>query len=271
MTTSMVAVNGINFQCRVDGENSQAPWIVFSNSIGTEFGIWDAQVTALGNDYRILRYNQRGHGESSAPPGPYNFDMLGDDVAALLDHFEIPACTFVGLSMGAPTAFRLYSQHPARVERLVICDGQAATAPGGAAQWQARVDVARSRGMGLIADETISRWFSADFVASGSADKVRQMLASTPLEGFVSCVNALQNYAFAAVLPKIAVPTLLLVGARDGKMPVAMAAMRELIGGAALVEIPDAGHIPNVEQPAAFNQALIAFLRTTSTRKISTF
>lgn len=249
----------VSIRYRIDGRNG-APWVVFSNSICTDLSLWDDQAAALAADFRVLRYDQRGHGGSSVPSSPCSFDQLGGDVAALLDHLSVATCIFVGLSMGVPTGLELYAKQPQRVERLVLCDGQAATAPGGAAGWEERIEMARRDGMNAFADTTVARWFSSDQVKDGRADVVRRMIATTPFAGFEACARALQNYAYADVLPRITAPTLLIAGKNDGKMPETMARMGDAIAGSRLVEIADAGHIPNIAQPDEFNRALKAFL-----------
>lgn len=249
----------VSIRYAIDGRNG-APWIVFSNSICTDLALWDGQAAALGANFQVLRYDQRGHGGSSVPSEPCTFAQLSDDLAALLDHLGIATCTFVGLSMGVPTGLDLYVRQPQRIERLVFCDGQAATAPGGAAGWEERIEMARREGMDAFAKATAGRWFTADQVEEGRADKVRQMIATTPFGGFEACARALQSYAYADVLPSITVPTLLVVGKDDGKMPETMARMQGAIAGSRLVEIAAAGHIPNIAQPQAFNRALEDFL-----------
>lgn len=249
----------VSIRYRIDGRDG-APWIVFSNSICTDISLWDGQTAALAPNFRVLRYDQRGHGGSSAPSSACTFDQLGDDVGALLDHLGIATCTFVGLSMGVPTGLDLYARQPHRIERLVLCDGQAATAPGGAAGWDERIDMARRDGMDAFADATVARWFSSGQVKEGRADSVRRMIATTPFAGFEACARALQNYAYADVLPRITAPALLIAGRDDGKMPETMRRMRDTISGAQFVEIAAAGHIPNIAQPDQFNRALEAFL-----------
>lgn len=257
--TGTLALDDVSIDYRVDGRDG-APWIVFSNSIATNLSLWDDQASMLSPHFRILRYDQRGHGRSSVPHEACTFPQLGADAAALMDHLGIETCTFLGLSMGVPTGLHLYTQHPQRIERLVFCDGQAATAPGGARGWEERIELARREGMDAFANATISRWFASEFVASGGADGVRRMIAATPFEGFQACARALQDYDYADVLKTIRVPTLLLVGQDDGKMPETMARMRDGITDAQLTEIPMAGHIPNVAQPTLFEGALTAFL-----------
>lgn len=253
-----VEIDGLGFRCRVDGD--RGPWVVFSNSLVTDLTVWDAQVAALAGRFRVLRYDQRGHGGTGVPEGGCDFVRLGDDLLALLDRFAVERCTLVGLSMGVPTCLRVVEAAPQRVERLVLCDGQAATAAAGAATWQERIDAARAGGMQAVADATVARWFAPGFVSSGRAETVRRMIAGTPLAGYVACATALQRFDFADVLPGIRVPTLLVAGANDGALPATMARMAEAIPGAAFVEIPGAGHIPNVEQAETFNRVLLDFL-----------
>lgn len=257
---TIVEVDGLGLRCRIDGNDPSLPWVAFSNSLGTTLEVWDAQAAALAGRFRVLRYDQRGHGDSAVPADACDFRRLGDDLLALLDRFGIERCTLVGLSMGVPTALRVVEAQPQRVERLVLCDGQAATAAGGGDVWEQRIGQLRSDGMAAFAEATVSRWFSPEFVATGGADRVRGMLAATPPDGLVACIRALQGYDFAHVPPTLRVPTLLLVGARDGALPASMARLAGGIAGATLVEIANAGHIPNVEQPEAFNAALLAFL-----------
>jgi len=259
-----VTLNGLRFSCRYDGAGERAPWLVFSNSLATDLTVWDGQVEALAGRFHILRYDQRGHGGTEVPSKPCGLADLGADARALLDRFEVRKCTFIGLSMGVPTALQLVADCPDRIERLVLCDGQAETAVHGARAWEERIALAREGGMERVADATLARWFGADFTAAGKAEAVRRMIAATPLEGYIGGARALQDYGYAPVLPKIAVPTLLIVGARDGAMPATMQQMSRKIPGGRLLEIPDAGHIPNVEQRAQFNRALTDFLAETS-------
>lgn len=260
--TEAVRHDGLTFRCQVDGTSGE--WIVFSNSIVTDLSIWDSQVEALKDRYRILRYDQRGHGGTDVPPGPCTFDQLGGDARALMDHFGVDRCTFVGLSMGVPTTLSVYASQPERIRRLVLCDGQAATAATGAATWQERIVHAETEGMEAVADATVARWFAPAFAEKGGADRVRRGIAAMQAAGFAACARALQNYQFAHVLETIAVPTLLIAGANDGGMPAGMRKLSERIAGSRFVEIPDAGHIPNVENAAAFNRALMAFLAETA-------
>lgn len=251
----------LSFRCRVDGPGGSAPWVVFSNSLVTDLTVWDAQVEALKARFNILRYDQRGHGGTTVPKEPCNFDELGSDAVALIDHFGISKCIFVGLSMGVPTALYVYRNRPELIERLVLCDGQAATAATGSGMWQQRIDEARAGGMAAVADEVAGRWFSEAFRAKGGDEKAKAVIASMELEGYVACARALQRYDFSDVIGTIKIPVLFMAGANDGNMPVSMQSLADTIPGAEFRVIPDAGHIPNYEQPETFNSHLLKFLQ----------
>ncbi|WP_020656685.1 alpha/beta fold hydrolase [Massilia niastensis] len=248
--------------CRIDGREG-APWLVFSNSHATNFGMWEEQVSHLAGDYSILRYDQRGHGATPADPGQaWTFDALADDVVRLLDALAIGRATLVGVSMGAVTVLRCAARHGARVERVIACDGQWAAPAAAAAAWQERIDLVGREGMAAIAEPTVARWFTPGF--GERAPQARQgmaaMIAATPLAGYVGCARAMQAYDFSADYPRLGMPVRYLVGAEDGALPAVMERMRQATPGATLVRIPGAGHLPNIEQPRAFNQALSAAL-----------
>jgi 3-oxoadipate enol-lactonase len=262
VTEYFVQHDGIRFRCRIDGSVG-LPWMVFSNSLVTDLTIWDPQVTAFAGRYRILRYDQRGHGGTDVPSKPATIVQLAEDASALMTHFGVTDAVFVGVSMGAATGFCLAPRLPDQIARLVASDGQAATAPGGAKSWQDRIDAAVNRGSEALADATVARWFSAKSRAEASPAilEIRAMVARMKLDGFVACARALQNYDFGTTLAAIKQPTLLIAGAEDGAMPRTMRALAELIPNSRFVEIADAGHIPGFERPEAFNAALEQFLR----------
>ncbi len=262
--TLSLRVNGLLFRCRLDGPEG-APWMVFSNSLVTDLTVWDEQVAAFGDRFRILRYDQRGHGGTEVPPGPTNLDQLTEDAAALMAAFGITGAVFAGVSMGAATALCLAARHPALVNAVIASDGQAGTAPGGAETWQQRIDFVRENGMEAFAEATVKRWFSPASLAAGhpAMARIRAMVAATPEAGFVACARALQAYDVRAEMPGLRQPVLLIAGAADGAMPKTMRGLAEVIPEAQFVEIPDAGHIPCLEAPGPFNAAMRDFLERT--------
>ncbi len=179
-----------------------------------------------------------------------------------MDAASVARAIYVGLSMGVPTGLSAHAVAAERFSALVFSDGQARTAPGGAAAWAERIEVARGSGMEAFATATSARWLT-----SGSSPDLRErlnrMIAATPLEGFAACATALMDYDYAAELWRIAVPTLLIAGAEDGAMPEGMArTLKPAIAGARMEIIDGAGHVPCFERPEAFNAVLSGFLET---------
>ena len=255
-----VRVDGAELHCRIDGPGEDAPWCVFSNSLVTDLRVWDAQVRAIGDRYRVLRYDQRGHGRSSVPPAPLDFSVLGSDVLALLDHFSIERTAFVGLSMGVPTGLAAHARDASRFSRLVFVDGMAKTAPTGAASWEERIVFASAEGMARFAEATIRRWLQPGMRDGERGRTLAGMIAATPLDGFVQSARALQDYDYADEIARIRCPLFAIAGAEDGAMPQTMDKVFGDVAARAVIRIAEAGHIPNFEQPDAFNAALTACL-----------
>src|SRR5260370_32603789 len=167
-------VNGISINFEIDGPES-APWLVLSNSLMTNLSMWDDQVAELKKSFRIVRYDQRGHGGTQATEGPYSFDLLVADVVALLDALSIKRAHFAGISMGGMTALFLAQRHPDRFDRIAACDCGPASTPASAQQWSERIDIATQKGMEGLVDVTVNRWFPPEFVSTKAPvlDKVR--------------------------------------------------------------------------------------------------
>ena len=255
-----IKANGISFNCQVDGREG-APWVVFSNSLMTNLSMWDEQAAALKNTFRILRYDQRGHGGTDAPAGPYSFDLLTADVVSLFDAFGIARAHFVGLSMGGMTGVALCEQHPARLDRAIACDCGPASTPQSAQQWEERIVLAKEKGMEALVEPTVGRWFVPEFLVSNkpAADKVRTMIRTTPLNGFVGCAQALSNFDLRPGLAQIRTPIRFLSGDKDAALA-GTKALNAGVPGSTLIEIPNAGHIANIENPSAFTPAIQKFL-----------
>jgi 3-oxoadipate enol-lactonase len=253
-------VNGISINFEIDGPEG-APWLVLSNSLLTNLSMWDDQVAALESSFRILRYDQRGHGGTQATEGSYSFDLLVADIIALLDMLGIERTHFCGLSMGGMTALFLAQRHPERFDRIIACDCGPASTPASAQQWKERIEIAAKDGIEALVEPTVNRWFPPDFVAAKPPvlDKVRQMIRSTPIAGFTGCAQALSDYDLRPGLAGIDRRTLLIVGTKDATLA-GIRQIKEAVPGAALVELEGAGHISNVEQPAAFTGAVRDFL-----------
>ena len=255
-----VKANGLTFNYQVDGKQG-APWVVFSNSLLTNLSMWDDQAAVLSDEFRILRYDQRGHGGTDAQPDLYGFDALASDVIALYDALQIDRAHVVGLSMGGMTAVALAAKHPERVDRLVACDCGPASTPQSAQQWTERIALAREQGMEALVEPTVGRWFRDEFVAANpqAVDRIRQMIRTTPVNGFIGGAAALSHFDLRPGLAGIKAPVQFVCGANDAVLR-GTRALHAGVEGSRFVEIPDCGHISNVEQPRVFTKALRDFL-----------
>jgi 3-oxoadipate enol-lactonase len=258
-----VTVNGIQINYRIDGPEG-APWLTMSNSLATTHRMWDPQIEAFTRQYRVLRYDKRGHGETEVAPGPYSFELLADDVLALLDALQIQRTHFVGLSMGGMTGMTMALRRPAVLRSLVLCDTTSRDPLGDPALWQARIDAVNAGGsMEPLVDSTLARFLTKDTITRRPevTDAVRAMVRSTPVAGYVACCQAISKLALTERLPEIGVPTQIVVGADDPATTVDMSrVINRGIAGSELVILKDAAHLSNMEQPEAFNQAVLGFL-----------
>lgn len=240
-----------------------APWLVLSNSLGATRAMWADQIALFSATYRVLAYDTRGHGASDAPPGPYSFHDLVDDVVALMDQAEAPTASFVGLSLGGMTGLGLALDHPDRLEKLVCCDARADAPPAFVKGWDDRLAAIESGGLAAILAGTMERWF-VDEWRTANPERLARFEAdflATSLTGYHGCVAALKTLDFAERLPDMKVPTLFVVGAKDmGAPPPAMRAMADATPGARFAEIPDAAHLPNIDARDAFDRVVGEFL-----------
>jgi 3-oxoadipate enol-lactonase/4-carboxymuconolactone decarboxylase len=242
----------------LDGPES-APVVLFGSSLGTTHAMWDVQASALAGEYRVLRYDHRGHGGSPVPPGPYTVDDLTDDVLALLDELDIERVTFVGLSLGGSVAMTLALRAPERIERLVLCC--TAMQFGPPETWQERAATVRAEGVQAVADAALERWLTPE-APEPLRERLRAMLVSIPREGYASCAEALGSFDLRGRLGGIRIPTLCVAGDGDpATPPEALQAIADEIPGARLRVIANARHIAVAERPEAFNPLLLAFLR----------
>lgn len=238
-----------------------APVLVLANSLGTTSGMWEDQVAALSQRFLVVRYDHRGHGRSSATPGPYSMALLGGDCLAVLDDLGAARASLVGLSIGGAVAMWVAGHAPDRVERLVLCCTAPAFPPP--EQWVERAALVRQRGVAQLLDPLMGRWFTASFDDRGGAvrQRVDAMLKSVDPEGYAGCCEALSLMDQTADLAAITAPTLVIGGAADPVVPPAAAAdLSTRIAGAALLVLSGAAHLANIEQPTRFNEAVISHL-----------
>jgi 3-oxoadipate enol-lactonase len=256
-----IKANGLNFNYTIDGPEG-APCLVFSNSLATTVAMWDDQAAVLKGKYRVLRYDQRGHGGTDAPAGRYAFDTLIADAVALMDALGIRRANFAGLSMGGATALGLAQQHPDRVDSIIVCDSACMSTPQSSQQWEERIVVAQKEGMEALVEPTMARWFPPETLAKNPPHlaKVRAMIRATPVNGFIGCSAALGDHNYNAKVASVKCPTLFVVGEKDGAAPAAMKEMQTRLPGSHYVELAGAGHISNMDRPAEFTRAIEEFL-----------
>jgi 3-oxoadipate enol-lactonase len=239
----------------------RAPVLLFSNSLGTNFAMWDPQMPELSRAFRILRYDMRGHGRSQVPPGPYTIPQLAADVIHLLDALSVDKVDFCGLSMSGMIGMELAFHAPHRLRNVIICN----TAPklGTPAAWNTRIQNVQTGGMKSIADAVIERWFTPEFRASAPApvESTRQMLLRTPPEGYAASCAAVRDMDATDTIFDIKVPTLVIHGTRDPvTAPDDGEKMAAAIPGAQLANLP-AAHLSNIEAASAFTMAVAKFLQ----------
>lgn len=243
---------------RVDGD--AGPWVVFCNSLGTDLHMWDAQVEALSTRFRVLRYDRRGHGQSTAAPGPYTLADLGGDVLALMDALEIERAHFCGLSIGGLVGQWLGIHAPERIERLVVC--ATAVKIGTAESWNQRIALVQGRGLTPLLGATADRWFTPDFIAA-NPDVVEDILArfaAVSAEGYAGCCAALAGADLRAQINRIGVPVLAISGDDDPVCtPDDLQAIADGVADGQHVSLPGR-HIVNIESAEAFSAALADFL-----------
>ncbi len=251
-----VRVGAVDLAARIDGDGAK-PWIVLSNSLASNYNMWDEQVGALSRTHRILRYDARGHGRSAAPPGPYDFRDLVGDLLGLLDHLKIDKADLLGLSLGGMTMLGIAIEHPKRVNRVICCDARSDAVPPFIASWDARVaSIREAGGMRGVVDFTLERWFTPAFRERKpeTVRAIEAMILGTDPEGYIACTAALKKLDYKRSLGKIAAPALFVCGAQDqAAQPAVMREMAQLTPGAAYAEVDPGAHICNVENPERFN------------------
>lgn len=249
----------------VDGP-ADAPVVLLAGSLGSTLEMWDPQVPALAERFRVVRYDGRGHGRSPVPAGPYSIEDLVDDAVALLDRLGVATASVVGLSLGGMIALRLAAREPHRVERLAVLCTSAQLGPASA--WSERADTVRREGAAAVAPAVVDRWFTAALrvEAPDVVERMRSMVAATPAEGYAGCCEAIAGMDLRDDLPNVSAPTLAIAGADDPATPPEhLSAIVAAVPGARLVVLPRAAHLASWEQADAVNAALLVHLSAART------
>jgi 3-oxoadipate enol-lactonase len=244
---------------QLDGPASAAT-LVLSNSLGTNLSLWEPQLPVFARDCRVLRYDSRGHGQTSATPGEYSIELLARDVVQLLDALKLDRVHFCGLSIGGMTGMWLAANATARLNKLVLCN----TAPriGNADGWNARIKAVREGATKAVSESVIDRWFTPDFRATDPVvvAKAKAMIESTSTDGYTGSCAAVRDFDFWAKVGEIKAPTLVIAGTHDAAvLPADAQKLAHAISGARYTEL-SAAHISNIEDAARFTAEVSAFL-----------
>ena len=260
-------VNNVVLHYQDTGGDS-LPVIVFSNSLGTDFRIWDEVAAKLAQNYRIIRYDKRGHGLSEATPAPYTMVDHVDDLAALLNHLKVEHAVIVGLSVGGMIAQGLAALHPDLVSALVLCD--TAHKIGTDEMWNQRIDAINAGGIPALADGIMERWFTPSFRSPENAAYAGYlaMLNRTTVEGYTGTCAALRDADLTESTRALTIPALCMVGAQDGSTPPDLVkSLAGLITSSRFEIVEDAGHLPCIEQPEKTAALIQGFLDTVMTAR----
>jgi 3-oxoadipate enol-lactonase len=256
-----VSIGGVTLHHRIIEAAGTSRPIIFINSLGTDFRIWDDIVARLGGEMPMLVYDKRGHGLSDIGAGVRSIDDHADDLSALIDHFGFGKVVLFGLSVGGMVAQRLYARRPECVEALIL--GDTAHKIGTAESWNSRIATVEREGIEAIADGVLKVWFTPEFHKARAAELAgcRNMLTRQALPGYIGTCMAVRDADFTGSAPGIAVPTLCVVGDQDGSTPPELVrSLAGLIPGSRFEVIRNAGHIPCVEQPDALTGLIRAFV-----------
>jgi 3-oxoadipate enol-lactonase len=238
------------------------PALLFSNSLGSDLRIWDSVAEHLSLNFRIVRYDIRGHGLSEAPEPPYSADDLAKDVVELFDLLDVSQAVVCGVSVGGLIAQAVALNYPERVSSLVLSDTGARI--GSVESWQQRIEMIKTGGIKSIEKMTMERWFSTSFRARQPADirGYASMLLQTSVNGYIGTSCALRDTDLRATVGRISCPTLVVTGAEDVATPPDLGReLASLIPGAEFSLIANAGHLPCIEQPEAMAERMLQFFQ----------
>ena len=256
----MIDAAGCKINVEVEGPD-KAPALMLSNSLGTNLHMWDEQAPELSKHFRLVRYDRRGHGKSEVPKGPYSMEQFGRDVIAILDALGIKKTSWCGLSMGGMVGQWLGANAPDRVEKLVLSNTSSYMADKSI--WNDRIKTVKEKGLANMVDGNMERWFTPEFRAKApdTLKRMKEMFVATKPEGYIACCEAIRDMDFRQSNARITAPTLIIIGGRDPATTPAVGEQihREIKGSK--VETLDAAHISNMEQPKAYTDILLKFLR----------
>jgi len=259
--------NGIEINYEIEGNG---PWLTMSHSLACNLHMWDPQMPVLKDRFRVLRFDTRGHGRSSAPAGEYTLEQLAADVKGLLDGLGIKQTHWAGLSMGGMIGQAFALKYPGVFQSMVLADTTSRRPPDAAKMWGDRIKTAQEQGMGALVESTLARWFTEPYRNSRQdvMERIGKDIRTTPVNGFVGCCHAISKVDYLDRLVEIKLPVLVMVGEHDhGTPPEAARAIQQNLPGSELKILPSAAHLSNIEQADEFNKTMIGFLNRAAKRQ----
>jgi 3-oxoadipate enol-lactonase len=254
-----IKANGIELNYEVEGSG---PWLTMSHSLACDLHMWDPQMPVL-KKFRVLRFDTRGHGKSSAPEGQYTLEQMADDVKSLLDGLGIKQTHWAGLSMGGMIGQAFALKYPGVFQSMVLADTTSRRPPEAEKMWGDRIQTAQTKGMDALVESTLARWFTEPYRNSHKdvVGRIGDGIRKTPVAGFAGCCHAISKVDYLDRLKDIKVPALVMVGEHDhGTPPEAARIIQQNLPGSELKIIPSAAHLSNIEQADEFNKAMTGFL-----------
>jgi 3-oxoadipate enol-lactonase len=245
----------------IEGEG---PWLTMSHSLACNTTAWDDQAALLSKNFKVLRYDTRGHGQTSATPGPYTLEQLADDAYGLLTALGITQTHWMGISMGGMIGQTMALKYPTLFTSLMLIDTTSRRPDNAQAMWGARITMAKEQGMISLLESTLERWFTEPFRKNhpNAIKSISDGILSTSVDGFCGCCAAIAQINTLDRLKEIQCPAIVMVGEHDHGTPPAMAKqIHDNLPNSEFVLIESAAHIANIEQPEAFNQAIQKFLQ----------
>ena len=241
------------------------PKIIFSNSLGSDLRMWNPQVEAMKDKYCIIRYDKRGHGNSSPAQGPYSFDMLENDVIKIMDNLEVEKANFVGLSMGGMTSLGLALKHQNRFDKFVCCAARADMPPPMQDGWNQRIAVVKESDTAGVVNGSLERWYSEKFTNDPANTDIinlsKDMITNTSKEGYIGSCEAIKKLDYLKELSTINREILYISGEIDmGAPAMAMEEMHHLTPNSKYECISGAAHILNIECAEEVNSIILEFL-----------
>jgi 3-oxoadipate enol-lactonase len=254
-----IHANGIDIHYDIQGEG---PWLILSHSLATDLSMWDDQMAALTPHFRVLRFDTRGHGGTSAPEGAYDFAWLTADMLWLMERLGVERAHLCGISLGGMIAQHVALTAPEKIDKLVLVSTTSGYGPEARALWAERISAVRAGGMAPLVAPTLERWFTAPFRAAQPATMARvgAMIAATPVSGYIGCGQAIPLMDTTVRLAQLRQPALVIAGADDAGMPPAMGRrIADHLPDARFEVIEAASHLCNIEKKESFNRILLDF------------